>query len=359
MVVVFSEYGSFKNPACLLQPLSGCDESTGFQKCYYPEFNGSTQQLPICQDSRYKSYESIESQSVLLEKCMTECSNSEKCRGVDFSKDDLSCTHLDFEKIMKLQLAGGKPFILVHPIFENVVANSFSLFFGTEILQSAESKANTIKSTQTSNEMECAQSCYTTTDCNLSSFDWITRICVLSRGAADSKMNSNAITFSRLSDLTSPKLGFAYLFSTGIEGAELERTESECTQSNCQLNVDSCLVACLKNPLCKFAGVTYSYKSKTHAICSQYAINNTLITWNSKSEVYVRVAQSISFALTDLDNISIFQPNDFWSCFRQTARQTQSSLQTFDNGKWFIEHCIPKCITAVHNYGKCKLFHYF
>lgn len=293
--------------------------------------------MPICQDSRYKTYESIESQNVLLQKCLTECAHSEKCRGVDFLNGDSSCTQLDLEKIVKLQLAGGLPLILVHPIFDNVVAKSYSMFFGTEIVQSAESKASIIKSTKTSNEMECAQSCSTTTDCNLSSFNWNTRVCVLSRGAADSKMESNAITFSRKSELTSPKLGFAYLFSTGMEGSQQYRTQSECAQPNCQSNVDACLVACLKNPLCKFAGVTYAYKSKTQVTCSLYGINDTFIKWNSRSEVYVRVAQSISFALADLNNISIFQPNDFWSCFRQTARQTQSSLQTFSDGKLFNE----------------------
>lgn len=266
---------------------------------------------------------------------MTECSHSDTCRGVNFAKAESSCTLLDFENIMKLQLAGGKPYILVHPIYDNAVVKNFDMFFGTEIVQSAESQASTIKSMQTANEMECAQSCHSTTDCNLSSFNWITRVCVLSRGAADSKMDSNAITFARKSEFTSPKLGFAYLFSTGIEGSELHRAESECSQPNCQLNVNACLGACLGNPLCKFAGIAYSYKSKTQVICSHYAIDNTFIKWNSRQEVYVRVTQTLSFELSDLNNISVFQPNDFWSCFRQTTRQTQSSLQTLanDDGK--------------------------
>lgn len=277
---------------------------------------------------------------------MTECTFSDKCRGVDFSKDDSSCTLLDYENIQKMQLSGRKPFILVHPIYENVIVKNYSMFFGTEILQSAESQASIIKTMQTSNEMECAQSCYTTTDCNLSSFNWNTRLCVLARGAADSKMDSNSITFSRISDFTSPKLGFVYLFSTGIEGTELRRTESECSQPNCQQNVDACLSACLGNPLCKFVGITYAYKTKTQVICSEYAIDNTFIKWNARQEVFVRVAQSISFEQSDLNNISIFQPNDFWSCFRQSARQTQSSLQTManDDGEFFNDEIIFRVI---------------
>lgn len=260
---------------------------------------------------------------------MTECTYAGKCRGVNFSKEDSSCTLLDYENIMQLQLSGRKPFILVHPIYDDVVAKNYKMFFGTEILPSVESQASIIRSMQTANEMECAQSCYTTSDCNQSSFNWNTRICVLARGATDSKMDASAITFSRISDFTSPKLGFIYLFSTGIEGSALLRTESECSQPNCQLNVDACLSACLGNPLCKFVGVTYAYKAKMQAICSQYASDDTFIKWSSKQEVYVRVAQSIAFEQSDLNNMSIFQPNDFWSCFRQSARQTQSSLQNF------------------------------
>lgn len=328
------ELDVYYSKECVTSGSLGCDRATSCKTCYYPEIaKRYRNDLTICPNSTVLTNSG---KGEKLNLCMQNCFRSNDCLAVEIDDATSNCELIGYQQLSKQ--SEKKRYFLQYVDKTNQTKsnlNHFNLLLGHE-LKSIDGSSAFFRTVNTDDWNQCLNLCMTNNECVKVSFSKSKKVCNMATNIAQvidrrNDPSNDFNLFFKKAKLTSTELAFKRTPGWYLHHVDAWKTsQNPCSGSSCSLLVPKCQNDCLKEygDWCGFISAEY-YTDKVICHFFPESLNGTLEA-NSQREVFTRYFD-IRFNLVALNNLSLFQIEDMYTCFQSDQDQTQESLNDYQD----------------------------